>query len=447
LDIYVDDANMPENHELSERELEILGLVATGASNKEIAQKLFISTNTVKVHLRNIFSKIGVASRTEAAMYAVNASLVPISSADALQLPVSQKREELEKETELTAPVRQRNVNWRVIGSLAAIIIGLSGILIYLGWRLQILRAASLPASNESSRIETLASMPTPRSGLAVVVFENAIYAIAGESSSGVTGVVERFDPTDDTWQMLSPKELPVSDVKAALLGGKIYVPGGRLASGAPTDALEIYDPGQNRWSRGPSLPQPISGYSIVSYEGKLYLFGGWDGKKYLNKVFAFDPERSSWSAKTPMRVPRAFSGAAVANGKIYVMGGFDGKQAYNLNEVYQPNLDNGSAKPWSEAQPLPERRFGMGIVSIAEVIYLIGGQVPEEKEYKSLLFVPQIEEWQPVDFLNTDHLIDLGLASVGVKIYALGGQRDQVPTGQNLSYQAMFLTVFPVMP
>ncbi len=67
---------MPENNGLSDREIEILRLVATGASNKEIASQLFISTNTVKVHLRNIFAKIGVELRTEAAMYVVNHGLL-----------------------------------------------------------------------------------------------------------------------------------------------------------------------------------------------------------------------------------------------------------------------------------------------------------------------------------------------------------------------------------
>ncbi|MCI0393554.1 MAG: response regulator transcription factor [Chloroflexi bacterium] len=61
---------------LSERELEILRLVATGASNKEIADQLFITEGTVKNHLTNILGKLGVRDRTQAALRARELGLV-----------------------------------------------------------------------------------------------------------------------------------------------------------------------------------------------------------------------------------------------------------------------------------------------------------------------------------------------------------------------------------
>jgi two-component system, NarL family, response regulator LiaR len=54
---------------LSDREMEILKLAAKGISNKDIAEKVFLSPRTVQVHLGNIFNKLGVASRTEAVLF------------------------------------------------------------------------------------------------------------------------------------------------------------------------------------------------------------------------------------------------------------------------------------------------------------------------------------------------------------------------------------------
>ena len=64
-------------HELTRRELEILQLVAEGASNSEVAQKLWITQQTVKFHLSNIYKKLGVANRTEAASWAQRQGLLP----------------------------------------------------------------------------------------------------------------------------------------------------------------------------------------------------------------------------------------------------------------------------------------------------------------------------------------------------------------------------------
>ena len=68
-----------EEDNLSPREDEVLRLVSQGATNKEIADSLFISENTVKTHLRNIMDKLHLANRSQAAAYAVKRGLVPDS--------------------------------------------------------------------------------------------------------------------------------------------------------------------------------------------------------------------------------------------------------------------------------------------------------------------------------------------------------------------------------
>ena len=65
---------------LSERESEVLKLVALGMSNKEVAEKLFVSQRTVKAHLTNIFNKLNVASRSEAIVRGLQWGLVTLES-------------------------------------------------------------------------------------------------------------------------------------------------------------------------------------------------------------------------------------------------------------------------------------------------------------------------------------------------------------------------------
>jgi DNA-binding NarL/FixJ family response regulator len=72
------DRSQPTTPRLTERELEVLRLVAQGLNNREIARQLFISENTVKNHVRNILEKLQLHSRMEAVMYAVREKLLEI---------------------------------------------------------------------------------------------------------------------------------------------------------------------------------------------------------------------------------------------------------------------------------------------------------------------------------------------------------------------------------
>jgi DNA-binding NarL/FixJ family response regulator len=69
-------AEAPAGTELSAREIEVLRLIAGGATNREIAEQLVISEGTVKNHISNILSRLGLRDRTQAAIYAREAGLL-----------------------------------------------------------------------------------------------------------------------------------------------------------------------------------------------------------------------------------------------------------------------------------------------------------------------------------------------------------------------------------
>lgn len=71
IEVAINASNNSKDTGLTEREREVLKLVSDGLSNKDIAKKLFLSEKTVKNHLNNIFKKIEVTDRTNAALYAV----------------------------------------------------------------------------------------------------------------------------------------------------------------------------------------------------------------------------------------------------------------------------------------------------------------------------------------------------------------------------------------
>ena len=439
---------MPGIDDLSEREREILCLVTKGASNKQIAQELSISTNTVKVHMRNVFSKIEVATRTEAAMYAVSVGLVEPISADGNE-GIGGPRGNGEvasvssKIFELTG--RQRWISLILI-VVAFIVVGLSALFLFRDQFFPSQVFGEQSPLEDTLRWEINASLPTARSGFAAAAHGGQIYAIAGESDEGVTDVVERYDPSLDQWITLTSKPVPVTDVNAAVIGGKIYVPGGRLKSGELTDVLEVYDPLDDIWELSASLPFPIHAYALVAFEGKLYLFGGSNGTTYLDVVLTYDPAKDEWDEQTPVPTARGYPGAVVSGNKIFVIGGFDGKKALSVNEVYYPERDNVQTDPWSEGTPIPDGRYGMGIVSIADIIYVLGGEGGKDNKIQPLQYSSQEDEWRLFSSSDSETWAFLGLVPIETELFAVGGLLNNNLTERNLSYKAIYTISLPLI-
>jgi DNA-binding CsgD family transcriptional regulator len=430
-------ANEPES--LTERELEVLRLVATGASNQQIARELFISVNTVKVHLRNIFTKLEVQSRTEATLHAIKEGWI-----EGVQLP----------EEEAEAPQPAPRFTWQL-----GIVMVVVALLVIAVISQAVTRSSRNSAGSEAAltseavaatvsasvqRWQARAPLPTPRQGLATVAYEGRVYAIGGESADGVSGTVERYDPEADAWMPLADKPTAVADVAAALIGGEIYVPGGRTLSGSPAATVEAYNPETETWeARGP-LPVALSAYALASLEGKLYLFGGWDGSVYLDSVYEYDPAQDVWAAKTPMPTARGFAGAAVADGKIYVIGGYDGQADLVANEEYVPSQDDGQGNPWTVKSPMPAGRAGCGVAVAANVIHVIGGGW-EREVADGVKYNVRSDEWETFEVPTSGQWRSLGLAMVDTEIYAVGGWNGDYMDA-NREYTAIFTVILPML-
>lgn len=476
--------------QISERERDILRLVATGATNQQIAYQLNISVNTVKVHLRNIFGKIGVTSRTEATLFAVRTGLVQVGEAaqrapdvsvaladeapeDELALvePLPADPEPVEPATDgllvadadqpkPVAPARPAPSRRPLLlgGALLALAV-VAGIVV-LALRLLAAPTASPSAASTSgpvisppaveNRWRELAPMPTGRAGFALASYSydnnQYLYVIGGETSGAVVGELLRYQPSANTWVQLTAKPTPVSDVQAVVIGNKIYVPGGRLQSGESTDAFEAYDPQRDKWIALKPLPQKRSGYALAAFEGKLYLFGGWDGVAYHAEVWQYNTNSNSWSERTPMRVGRAYAGAAVAEeqGQIYVIGGHNADGDLTVNESYSPAVDDESGRPWSTKTPLPlpsSHIATAAITTISPQIFAIGGTNASSQlvQYDSAA-----DSWS-AGSIGISQIRDLRVQSIGNKLYLIGGRDSAGISAKAYEYQAVYSVFLPI--
>lgn len=459
---------------LSEREREILCLVATGVTNQEIACRLIISVNTVKVHLRNIFGKIGVESRTEASMWAVKYGLVEVPAKDGSTLAAgpsdgaSVVAADEEAVPEIVATPAMPAAELRALRPSHVISLGqrlylIASIVVVVALAIipPLVRAPvaargdSLSAFSDSrsngetnslapiSRWRTRAQMPSSRTRLAVAAVGGWVYAIGGDSGGLASNAVEAYNARQNLWEIRSAKPTAVSNVGAAVVRGLVYVPGGMTAEAQPTDVLEVYDPAHDKWSSLSPLPAPLCAYGVAAVDTRVYLFGGWDGTAYSSQVHIYDTVADRWTLGTPMSVARGFAGTGVIGERMYVVGGYDERQELSRCDEYDPAREGSERSPWRERAPMSVGRGGVAVATVGDMLFAIGGGWQNYVAYNER-YDPHSNAWFSFDSPVLGQWRNLGVAAVDVNLYAVGGWSGK-DLDTNEEYQAIYRVVVPM--
>lgn len=436
---------------LSERELEVLDLLIKGASNREIADTLFISPNTVKVHLRKIYTKLGVSSRTEATATALQQGLVslpnvampssPLALTPESGTPPSPEVAEPEAYPAATPPIESPNLTpptfpscsqrwvWIMLFSAISLALFVSLLLQLPEW-LAANNAPSTPVPTathvtpqivgEDNHWLTSLALPTARAGLAMAAVGLDLYAIGGETDMGISPEMFIYQPDAPAWVTGPDKPTPVADAAAAVLFGEIYVLGGRKADGTMINQVEVYSPANGAWRPAAALPQPLSGGLVLTDGSFLYLFGGWNGTTYLTDSYLYDPATDTWRPLPAMSEPRAFAAGGFLTGQLYVIGGYNEQAEIATCERFEPN-----AQTWSDCPSLITPRGGGGAAVIINQLYVFGGGLSGEVTYGEA-FDPNSETWQVINMpvlAGRSNWVHFGLTNIETKIYLIGGR------------------------
>lgn len=444
---------------LSEREIEVLRLVATGATNRQVAQELTISLNTVKTHLRNIFAKLEVTSRTEASLHAVREGWVILKepSTDSVEEAgptgeASAAVEEAGPAGEASPAVEEAGAvpsRWRLapgwlrwLGLSSVAVLAIALVLVILGlpdrwiWPGPNSPSATASPPTVPDRWQVRSDMPTPRSSPVLVPFEGQLYAIGGEGLEGVSGAVERYDPAQDTWIRLASKPTAVTEAQGAVLSGRIYVPGGRDAQGRPADVLEAYEMESNRWITVASLPRPLSAYALAAFEGDIYLFGGWDGSTYRDEILRYDAGTDRWEEIGQLPFPWAYVGAVVARDRILLLGGVNEGGPIKVTLEYSPAF-----LTW-ETKAVPNITLGQtqATALTSDFLYIVADSGPPASP-QLWQYVVRTDRWHPIEPEPTDLHRGTTIAGLGTQIFLMGGRDGKAPLSQVRSYIALFTT------
>ena len=432
---------MADNTELTTREIQILALIAEGKSNKEIAAKLVISINTVKVHVSNIFQKIEVSSRTEATLYAIENGIVspalPQGTPGLFDGVTS-----VEPEPENPAKNNKLLISLLVLITALAVIITI----------VLINRNDQAPAlTNDHSlmvnfsvaeRWSAYENLPEARDKIAATSYESKVYAIGGETESGVNDEVYVFSQASPHWETLAKKPTPVSGASAILIGEHIYVPGGATKDGLLSNKLEVFDPRQNEWEERAALPTSLSNYALAEVRGNLFLFGGWDGKQASDGAYKYDPEADKWSELSNLPEALMDIRAVVVENRIVMIGRTSETAETTTTLNYYPDRDLPGETPWVVGTALPTNALATCSFELLGELYVVANN---ENGTEFFAYDKENEAWLSLG--KNESLLSKNSECVvlGSNLFLLGGMNaDGSLSDQVMGYKMIYSISLP---
>ena len=439
---------------LSEREMEVAALLVTGASNSEIARDLVISPHTVKVHLRNIFEKLQVNSRTEASLVLVQHGWVIVPGIEVPIIEVAAPPDPLP-----LSDVGPALARWQRGYLLGALILTL---LLFAAPRMVGLAQAPPNLLSDADRGEgaPVAIRLEPRWELrtplqqsltrhAMVAQDSRLYIFGGEQAGGgISADAFAYNLTTNEWQAIAPLPQPLSNLAATVSpDGRIYVAGGSTPaddeqSTVVTDQLLEYDPVLNLWRTVATLPYPVAGAALVGDEVAVYLIGGWDGSEMRDDIWRYatdEPGSQEWELLDHLERARAFLGAAAVGGEIYIVGGYDGQRELDLAEVYAPATGVRRLLP-----SLSTPRGGLSLVYDGLGIYALGGGWTQPVNTQERLDLAS-DSWSNFPSPVLGEWRNMGAAATSGLIHTTGGWSGDY-LDIHLQYQSSFRSLLPVI-
>jgi DNA-binding CsgD family transcriptional regulator len=417
---------------LSEREIEIVELVAAGLTNREIAIRTYLSPNTVKVHLRNIFAKTGVASRTELTVLAMQEGWIAVpgvtDAANGVVVAIPAEAD-VQPEPVLPALPPWPRARW------AALATGLIVAFVALVLPRQPVGQAAIPAAsglvdqttaegiadapvgeNGDARWDELTPLPVRRARMGIASLGSSIYVVGGSVEDGPTGRLDIYDIDTTLWRSGTARPAALANVGIVALTEKLLVPGGCDASGTPQAITHLYDPKNDTWSEGASLPQPLCAYALAVYDERAYLFGGWNGATYQAVGYVYDSANDTWTEIARPAEARGFGAAATLADRIFYVGGYDDKREWSTCEVYLPEADR-----WESCAPMLLPRGGLGLAAIGGRVYAIGGGWTAYLGFNER-YDPATDTWSVVQTPIVGEWRNLGLTARDTSLYVVGG-------------------------